>query len=126
MLEHFYESSRHLQQLRQPPFAESINALAGRLHPLGYRKKYGRRILWVVGKFNDYARTIGIKSAEEVNESLLQHFVDEGLTHEQCGAVIREGKLVIVTAVNVRTAPDVPHSNQDRMCFVFRNNDASS
>jgi len=83
MLEHFYESSRHLQQLRQPPFAESINAIAGRFHQLGYRRKYGRRILWVVGKFNDYARTIGIESAEEVNESLMQRFVDGGLTHQR-------------------------------------------
>ena len=36
MLEHFYESSSHLRQLRQAPFSESINSLASRLYQLGY------------------------------------------------------------------------------------------
>lgn len=83
MLEHLYKSSRYLQQLQQPPFAESINALAGRFHQLGYPKRYAQRILWVVGKFNDYAQTIGIESAEEVNESIAHRFIDEGLTHQR-------------------------------------------
>ena len=83
MLEHFYESSRHLQELRRPPLAESINALAGRFHQLGYTNSYVHKILWVVGKFNDYTRTIGIESAEEVNESMVRRFVDEGLTHQK-------------------------------------------
>ena len=82
MLEHFYESSWHLRQLRQAPFSESINALASRLYQLGYPQRYGQRILWVVGKFNDYARAIGIANAEAVNESLMQRFVKEELTHQ--------------------------------------------
>jgi hypothetical protein len=83
MLEHFYKSSRYLQHLQQPPFAESINALAGRFYQLGYPKRYSQRVLWVVGKFNDYARTIGIGRAEEVHKSLVQRFVDEGLIHQR-------------------------------------------
>lgn len=83
MLKYYYHSSRYLQQLRQPPLAESINSLAGRFHQLGYARRYGRRILWVVGQFNDYARTIGIESAERVNESLMRDFVDKGLTHQR-------------------------------------------
>jgi len=49
MLEHFYQSSRYLRQLRQAPFAASIDALADKFHQLGYGRKYGRRILWIVG-----------------------------------------------------------------------------
>ena len=75
MLEHFYESSWHLRQLRPAPFVESIDTLAGRLHQVGYRRRYSQRILWVVGKFNDYARAIGIETAEAINESLMQRFV---------------------------------------------------
>lgn len=70
------------QKLRQAPFVESINALAGRLHQLGYRRRYGQRILWVLGKFNDYARAVGIETAEAVDESLMQRFVKEELTHQ--------------------------------------------
>jgi hypothetical protein len=81
MLEHFYKSSWHLRRLRQAPFAQFIDALAGRFHQLGYRRRYGQRILWVVGKFNDYARATGIQSAEGVNESLMTRFVEE-LTHQ--------------------------------------------
>ena len=82
MLEHFYESSSHLRQLRQAPFSESINSLASRLYQLGYPRRYSQRILWLVGKFNDYARAIGIANAEAVNESLMQRFVKEELTHQ--------------------------------------------
>lgn len=80
MLEHFYQSSRYLRQLRQAPFAASIDALADKFHQLGYGRKYGRRILWLLGKFNDYARAIGIETAEGINEILMRHFVED-LTH---------------------------------------------
>lgn len=44
MLEHFYQSSRRLRQLRQTPFAAHIDALAEKFHKLGYGRKYGRRL----------------------------------------------------------------------------------
>lgn len=88
MLEHFYKSSWHLGQLRQAPFSESINALARRLYQLGYPRRYGQRILWVVGKFNDYARAIGIANVEAVNERLMQRFVDEELIHQSIFAPV--------------------------------------
>lgn len=77
MLEHFYKSSRHLRRLRQTPFAASIDALADKFHQLGYGRKYSRRILWIVGKFNDYARAIGIETAAGVDESLMRCFVED-------------------------------------------------
>jgi len=77
MLEHFYESGCRLQQLRQPPLGESIDALAGRFHQLGYTRMYGRKILWIVGNFNDYARINGIETAEGINESLMRRFAGE-------------------------------------------------
>jgi integrase/recombinase XerD len=111
MLEHFYESSWHLRQLRQAPFTESINTLASSLYQLGYPQRYGQRILWVVGKFNDYARAIGIANAEAVNESLMQRFVDKELIHQSSFAPIamrhfwkhlrNQGIVPMVTAPNV-------------------------
>jgi integrase/recombinase XerD len=77
MLEHFYQSSRRLRQLRQTPFAAHIDALAEKFHKLGYGRKYGRRLLWIVGKFNDFARAIGIETAAGVNESLMRRFVED-------------------------------------------------
>lgn len=77
MLEHFYQSPRYLGWLRQAPFAESIDVLADKFHKLGYGRKYSRKILWNVGKFNDYARTAGIQSAAEVNESLMRCFAED-------------------------------------------------
>ena len=88
MLEDFYESPWHLQRLRQPPLAESISALAGRFHQLGYSRRYSQSILGVVGKFNDYVRASGIESAEEVNESLLRRFAGEEQAHRGILAAI--------------------------------------
>jgi len=77
MLEYFYESPWHLQHLRQGLLAEHVNSLAARLHRLGYARGSGQRILWLVGKFNDFARAIPIETAEQVDERLIKRFVDE-------------------------------------------------
>lgn len=77
MLEHFYESSCRLQQLRQPPLAKSIDELARRFHQLGYTRKYSQKILWIVGNFNDYARTHGIETAEGIDGNLMRRFAGE-------------------------------------------------
>jgi site-specific recombinase XerD len=77
MLEHLFQSSKHLAQLRQAPFARTIDALADKFYRLGYAKRYSQRILWIVGQFNDYARALGIGTAAEVNESLMRHFVED-------------------------------------------------
>jgi len=74
MLEHYYKSSCRLQQLRQPPLAEPIGTLAGRFHQLGYTRRYGQRILWIVGNFNDYARANGIETAGGIDENLMRCF----------------------------------------------------
>ena len=92
MLEHFYES-RGLQQLRQQPLAEAIDALASRFHQLGYRRKYGQRILWKLGEFNDLARTKGIQSAGEVDKGLTNSFVDEKVAYERILASAAMGHL---------------------------------
>ena len=39
MLEHIFQSSRHLSQLRQAPFAATIDALADKFYRLGYAKR---------------------------------------------------------------------------------------
>ena len=67
MLEHLFQSSKHLAQLRQAPFAAAIDALADKFYRLGYTKRYSQRILWIVGKFNDYARALGIGTAARIH-----------------------------------------------------------
>jgi integrase/recombinase XerD len=75
MLEDFYQSSKLLLRLRQAPLASVADGLADKFRRLGYSKRYSQRILWIVGKFNDFARSLGIKSATDLNESLLQLFM---------------------------------------------------
>lgn len=77
MLEHIYKSSSRLQQLQQPPLTECIGALAGKFHQLSYTRKYSQKILWIIGNFNDYARTNGIETAEGIDENLIQRFTGE-------------------------------------------------
>jgi site-specific recombinase XerD len=81
MLKNIYKSSWRLQWLRQAPLAESIDALAGRFHQAGYSRRYSQRLLWIAGKFNDHARSIGIETAEEVNDGLMRHFAEKRTHH---------------------------------------------
>jgi len=85
MLEDFYQSSKHLLLLRQPPLAAVADGLADKFHRLGYGKRYSQRILWIVGKFNDYARGLGVKSAAGLNENLLQRFMENPI---YCGFAV--------------------------------------
>jgi integrase/recombinase XerD len=85
MLEHFYQSSKQLLRLRQAPLAAIVDGLADKFHRLGYGKRYSQRILWIVGKFNDYARALGIKSAAGLNQSLLQRFMENPI---YCGFAV--------------------------------------
>jgi hypothetical protein len=62
MLGKIYQSSKHLLRLRQAPLASIVERLADKFRLLGYSKRYSQRILWIVGKFNDFARSLGIKS----------------------------------------------------------------
>jgi hypothetical protein len=75
MLEKVYQSSKHLLRLRQAPLASIVERLADKFHLLGYSKRYSQRILWIVGKFNDFARSLSIKSVTDLNENLLQQFM---------------------------------------------------
>lgn len=79
MLEHFYESPWHLQHLRREPLVEHVDEFAGRLYRLGFTRRSGQRILCLTGKFNDFARSIRIESAEQIDESLIKRFVHEEL-----------------------------------------------
>jgi len=83
MLEHFYESSGSLRRLSQGLFGEHLNGLAERLHQLGYHRRYGQKILWTVGKFNEFARKVGIQCPEEINKPLMRRFLDEEVNHQR-------------------------------------------
>jgi integrase/recombinase XerD len=83
MLEHFYESSCSLRRLGQGLFWELMNSLAGRLHQLGYGRKYGQKILWTIGKFSEFVQKIGIQRPEEINKPLMRRFLDEKVSHQR-------------------------------------------
>jgi len=57
MLEYFFKSRWHLQNLRQGPLSTHIDGLAARLNRLGFTKGSARRYLCRTGKFNDFARS---------------------------------------------------------------------
>jgi integrase/recombinase XerD len=77
MLEHFFRSSRHLSHLRQGPFVGAIDSIANKLHQLGYGRKYGRRILSIIGKFNRYALDLGIEIPTGIDESVVRRFIED-------------------------------------------------
>jgi len=79
MLEYFYNSPRHLQDLRRQPLAEHMDELAGRLQRHGFTHSSGQRILCLTGRFNDFARSIGVESVEQIDESLITRFIEEEL-----------------------------------------------
>ena len=66
MLEYFYESPWHLQHLRLEPLSEHMDEFAGRLHRLGFTQRSGQRILCLTGRFNDFARSVRVESAEQM------------------------------------------------------------
>jgi len=74
MLEYFYQVPRRLRELRRQPLAEHIEALAEKLHRCGFTRGSGQRILKFIGKFNDFARSVGIEKAEDIDEGLIQRF----------------------------------------------------
>lgn len=79
MLEHFYKSPMHLQHMRREPLAEHMDEFAGRLYRLGFTQKSGQRILCLSGRFNDFARSVRVESAEQIDESLIKQFIEEEL-----------------------------------------------
>ena len=79
MLEYFYQTAHRLRQLRRKPLAEHIEALAEKLHRLGFKKGSGQRILNMTGKFNDFARSVGVENAESIDEELIRRFFNKEL-----------------------------------------------
>ena len=74
MLEYFFRAPRRLRELRCKPLADHIEALAEKLLRVGFTRGSGQRILNITGKFNDFARSVGVEVAEEIDEGLIQRF----------------------------------------------------
>jgi integrase/recombinase XerD len=79
MLEYFYKSRWHLQNLRQGPLSTHIDGLAARLNRLGFTKGSARRYLCLTGKFNDFARAERVETVEQITERLIERFIKEEL-----------------------------------------------
>ncbi len=79
MLEYFFQAPHRLRHLRRKPLAEHIETLAEKLRQVGFTRRSGGRILNIAGKFNDFARSVGVENAEDVNERLIQRFFKKEL-----------------------------------------------
>lgn len=116
MLEYFFKSRWHLQNLRQGPLSLHIDGLAARLRRLGFTRGSGRRCLRLTGKFNQFAQTGGVETAEQITELLIERFLKEELP---CHGIFKDGRPAMrhlwdylceqkVTARSVATLPDDP------------------
>jgi site-specific recombinase XerD len=74
MLKYFFQAPYQLRQLRRKPLSQQIEALAEKLHRLGFKRASGQCILRLAGKFNDFARSVGVETAEGIDERLVKHF----------------------------------------------------
>jgi hypothetical protein len=79
MLEYFFKSGWHVQNLRQGPLSKHIDGLAARLKRLGFTRGSGRRYLCLTVKFNDFARAERVETAEQITERLIERFRKEEL-----------------------------------------------
>ena len=79
MLEYYIESTERIKRFRRRPLGPYIESLAAKLHEGAYTLGTGRRILGVAGRFNEYARSAGIKDAGEVGADLVERFISDDL-----------------------------------------------
>jgi site-specific recombinase XerD len=82
MLEAFFESKVRLLSVRRGPLAEHVDSLASKLQRAGYTRSNGRKILTLVGKFNNYVRLKGVERAGDIDEALIGRFLEEELAEE--------------------------------------------
>ena len=76
MLELYFNHPDRLCDLRQGPLAKRIDDFAAELYKLGYSRSTGRRHLRIVGKFSKFAQAGGIKNAEQIDEKLIERFIN--------------------------------------------------
>ena len=77
MLEFFFKKPTRLRQLRRGPLAEHLDGLAGELRLKGYRHLSAQQILSVSGKFSNFIRTLNIDNVEQINQHLVDLFLEE-------------------------------------------------
>jgi len=80
MLEYYFKSPSRLRQLRCGPISEQLDGLAQELYIKGFRYYVGQRFLSIAGRLNIFASTRGIKSATEVDATLIKCFLTEQVT----------------------------------------------
>ena len=79
MMSYFFTRRSRLLQLRRGPLLKHLDGLAQELHQKGYQYLTGQQILSIAGRFNNFARTRGIKSAEQIDNALTECFLNEKL-----------------------------------------------
>jgi integrase/recombinase XerD len=74
MLDYYFESEVRRRQLRRGPLAEHVDGLAAEFRRDSYAKNTARRILSIVGQFNQVAGLRGI-AAGDVDEAVVDRFL---------------------------------------------------
>lgn len=80
MLESYFKSRNYINDLRKEPFGNCLDGFASELQRLGYSRRFGRRILWNIGRFNRYARRVSLRDPERLDEKLLSGFLKKRST----------------------------------------------
>ena len=74
MIEYFFHAPHRLRHLRRKPLSHYIEALAEKLLRVGFTRASGQRILSLVGKFNEFAGSLGVENPECIDEGLVKRF----------------------------------------------------
>ena len=92
MLEYFFRAPHRLRELRREPIGDHIEAFAEKLRRVGFTRASGGRILNITGKFNDFARSVGVEKAEGIDEGLIRRFFKKELP---CRGSFREAPAIM-------------------------------
>ena len=73
---------KHFSDQACPIGPAGFGGCGTRSRVLGFTRASGHRILWVIGRFNDFALSLGVQNARRISERLVERFLKEGLTSD--------------------------------------------
>ena len=99
MLEQFFDSPDHVQELRNGPSGVLLDSLSQELSHSGYAKATARRYIRAAVRFIDWADDEAIPTAK-FDEQAIAHF-DEHLTQSQGSRYCRKGRFDLLRGVRL-------------------------
>ena len=89
MLEYWYKEKRSLVDFRRGPLGPHFDAFAAYLKTRGFSKHWGKEILGKCCQFNAFLIERGIVTCAELNESLIDPFLDLYLANSRTAHLFR-------------------------------------